>query len=117
VSATSTDHPRGLGCGASARAEHDAYTAERARVLRSFGARLRALRERRKLAQEALADLANLHRNEIGVLERGHCEPHLMTLLILADALEVSPYALLDGLPTPRQRRPRRNPRQQRSTR
>jgi transcriptional regulator with XRE-family HTH domain len=92
-------------------AERDTYTAERARVLRTFGAQLRGLRKRRNLAQEGLAEVANLHRNEIGVLERGQCEPHLMTLLILADALEVPPRALLDGLPVPRERRPQRTQR------
>jgi transcriptional regulator with XRE-family HTH domain len=89
-------------------AEGDAYGVERARVLARFGAQLRGLRERRNLAQEGLAEVANLHRNEIGVLERGQCEPHLMTLLILADALEVPLWALLDGLPVPRARRPQR---------
>ena len=89
-------------------AERDAYTAERARVLRTFGVQLRGLRERRNFAQEGLAEVANLHRNEIGVLERGQCEPHLMTLLILADALEVPLRALLDGVPVPQERRSQR---------
>jgi XRE family transcriptional regulator, regulator of sulfur utilization len=88
--------------------ERDAYMLERTEVLRTFGAQLRGLREQRSLAQEGLAEVANLHRNEIGVLERGQCEPRLMTLLILGEALEVPPCALLDGLPVPRQRRPRR---------
>ncbi len=66
-----------------------AYAAERARLLSIFGENLRALRTRRNLAQEALAEVASLHRNEIGVLERGQGEPGLLTLLILADALEV----------------------------
>ncbi len=84
------------------------YTAERARVLSVFGGQLRGLRKQRSLAQEALAEIASVHRNEIGVLERGQCEPGLLTLLIVAHALEVSPYVLLDGLPAPRERRPRR---------
>ena len=92
-----------------ATAEGDAYAVERARVLRTFGAQLRGLRERRNLTQEGFAQAANLHRNEIGVLERGQCEPHLMTLLILADAMGDPPCALLDGLLVPRERRPRRD--------
>jgi transcriptional regulator with XRE-family HTH domain len=86
-----------------------AYTAERGRLLGVFGENLWGLRKQRNLAQEALAEVANLHRNEIGVLERGQCEPGLLTLLALADALKVPPYVLLDGLPVPRERRPRRS--------
>jgi transcriptional regulator with XRE-family HTH domain len=91
-------------------AEHqgDAYTVERARLLSAFGENLRAMRERRNLAQERLAEVANVHRNEIGILERGQCEPGLLTLLILADTLEVEPRVLLAGLFVPRERRPAR---------
>ncbi len=85
-----------------------AYEAERSRFLRALGRKLRAERERRNVSQEALAHSAGLHRNEIGYLERGEQEPYLSTLMILADALEVPLCALLDGLPVPRERRPRR---------
>ncbi len=87
----------------------DAYEAERAGLLLAFGRKLRAERERRKLSQEALAHIASLHRNEIGVLERGQGSPGILTLLVLADVLEVPLCALLDGLPVPRERRPRRS--------
>ncbi len=90
-------------------AEHDAYTVERARLLKAFGEQLRGLRERRNLAQEGFAEIANVHRNEIGVLERGQCEPGLLTLLILADAVEVPLKALTEGVPAPMERRPRRH--------
>jgi transcriptional regulator with XRE-family HTH domain len=89
-------------------AEHDAYTVERARLLKAFGEQLRGLRQRRNLAQEGLAEVASVHRNEIGVLERGQCEPGLLTLLVLADALEVSLKGLAEGVPVPRERRPAR---------
>jgi transcriptional regulator with XRE-family HTH domain len=85
-----------------------AYTAERARLLNVLGKNLRGHRVRRNLAQERLAEIASLHRNEIGVLERGQGEPGVLTLLIVADALRVPPHILLDGLPVPRERRPRR---------
>ncbi len=90
-------------------AEQDAYMVERARLLSAFGENLRALRKRRNLAQEALAEVANLHRNEIGVLERGQSAPNLLTLLILADALEIPLERLTEGVPTPIERRPARH--------
>ncbi len=85
------------------------YRAERSGLLLAFGRKLRAEREHRNLSQEALAHIASLHRNEIGVLERGQCEPHLLTLLILADTLRLPPCALFYGLPVPKERRPRRS--------
>ena len=60
------------------------------------------------LAQEGLAEIANLHRNEISVLERGQGEPGLLTLLILADTLEIPLEGLTEGVPAPRERRPAR---------
>ena len=85
------------------------YTVERARVLHALGENVRGLRKSRGLAQERLAEVASLHRNEIGMVERGECEPGLLVLLILADALEITPRVLLDGLPVPTERRSRRH--------
>jgi len=83
----------------------DAYAAERARALRAFGEKLRALRERRHLSQERFADLAGVHRTHYGALERGLREPHMAMLLILAETLKVPPGVLLEGLPVPRERK------------
>ncbi len=77
-------------------------------LLGVFGENLRGLRERRGLAQEGLAEVASVHRNEIGIVERGECEPGLLVLLILADALEVPLKGLTEGVPVPRERRPAR---------
>lgn len=90
----------------------DAYSVERVRLLKVFGDNLRGLREQWGLAQEGLAEVANLHRNEVGVVERGECAPGLLTLLILADALEVPLEGLTEGVPVPRERRPARHPRE-----
>jgi transcriptional regulator with XRE-family HTH domain len=87
---------------------YDAYKAERARLLKVFWENLRGLREQRGLSQEGLAEVANLHRNEIGVVERGECAPGLLTLLVLADALGVSLKDLAEGVAVPRERRPAR---------
>jgi transcriptional regulator with XRE-family HTH domain len=63
-----------------------------------FSRNLRELRQERDLSQEALADLAELHRTELSLLERGRREPGLGTLLKLAGALEVSVGELTEGI-------------------
>jgi transcriptional regulator with XRE-family HTH domain len=82
-----------------------AYEAERARLLEAFGKRLRAERERRNVSLEGLAEIANVHRTHLGALELGKRDPRLTMLLILADALEVAPGALLEGLAVPTERK------------
>lgn len=64
--------------------------------LRSLGAELRDRRHSVGLSQEALADRADLHRNFIGLLERGQRNPTFLTLVSLASALKV-PVADLVG--------------------
>lgn len=90
-------------------AGHDAYTVERARLLKVFGENLCAERKQRSLSQEGLAEAASLHRNAIGVIERGECAPNLLTLLILANALEVPLEVLTGGVAAPKERRPARH--------
>ena len=75
-----------------------AYKSERARLLNAFGDNVSAERKQRNLSQERLAEIANLHRNEISILERGKCEPGLFVLLILADVLEVPLEELARGV-------------------
>jgi transcriptional regulator with XRE-family HTH domain len=58
------------------------------------------------MSQEDLSAVSGLHRTEIGKIELGQAEPRLSTLLILADALAISLGDLVEGLPTPRERRP-----------
>jgi transcriptional regulator with XRE-family HTH domain len=65
---------------------------------RSFGPNLRRLRGERGYSQEMLAQLADLHRTEIGLLERGEREPKLGIIVKLAGSLDVSPNALFEGL-------------------
>jgi DNA-binding XRE family transcriptional regulator len=58
-------------------------------------------RHRRKagLTQERLAEVCDLHRTAIGLLERGKRSPLLDTLVILARGLELSsPADLLEGI-------------------
>ena len=55
--------------------------------LRALGDEIRARREERGLSQERLADLAGLHRNFIGLIERGQRNPTFFTLLAIARKL------------------------------
>ena len=64
-------------------------------VLVTFGIHLRTLRLKQKLSQEQLAELANVHRTYIGMLERGEKNVTLKTIMKLANALEIPPYELL----------------------
>jgi transcriptional regulator with XRE-family HTH domain len=59
------------------------------------GARVKALRKRRGLSQDALAKRAGLHRVTLANVERGATVPTLDTLARLATALRVSVAQLL----------------------
>jgi transcriptional regulator with XRE-family HTH domain len=60
---------------------------------------LRRQRHKAGLSQERLAELCELHRTAIGLLERGKRSPRLETLVVLARAMELSsPCELLEGI-------------------
>jgi transcriptional regulator with XRE-family HTH domain len=64
-----------------------------------FAVNLRSHRERVGLSQEALANLCDLHRTEISLLERSKRSPRLETIVILAKGLKLaSPGELLQGI-------------------
>ncbi len=68
-------------------------------VREQFATNLRQCRERAGLSQEALADLCDLHRTEISLLERRKRSPRLETIVILARGLQLaSPAELLEGI-------------------
>lgn len=69
---------------------------ESSNVLALFGKRLRELRLKRSLSQEKLAELADLHRNYVGLLERGESNVSLLTLVALARVLNVKPANLIE---------------------
>ena len=84
----------------------DAYKAELARYLEGFGANVRRVRLARNASQEALSHHTRLHRTEVGKVEQGVVEPRLTTVVILADALDVTVDELVAGLWVPLERKP-----------
>jgi len=52
---------------------------------------LKELRTNKKISQEKLAELCNLDRTYISLLERGLRQPTLSTIFKLSHALEISP--------------------------
>ena len=71
---------------------------QRSEPLTLFGKRLRELRVKRELSQEKLAEIAELHRNYVGLMERGESNVSLLTLVSLARALGVRPAKLIDPI-------------------
>lgn len=62
---------------------------------RIFGANVRALRIAKKLTQEQLAELCDLHRTYVGAIERGDRNISLKNIVTIARALNVEPAELL----------------------
>ena len=60
-------------------------------VATAFGKALRGHRANQNLSQEKLAELSNLDRTYISLLERGLRQPSLATVLRLCRALEIPP--------------------------
>ena len=63
---------------------------------KAFGESLRHLRLRAGLSQEALAELADLHRTYVGSVERGERNISLSNIYVLADALGVDVRSFFD---------------------
>jgi transcriptional regulator with XRE-family HTH domain len=68
---------------------------QRLDISRSVGTAIRVSRQSRGLSQEALAELAKLHRTYIGSVERGERNLTLNSLEAIATALSMTPSLLL----------------------
>jgi len=59
-------------------------------VAQVFGERIRNLRIQKRMSQEKLAFISNLHRTYIGGIERGERNPSLKNIVAIAKALDVT---------------------------
>lgn len=67
-------------------------------ILRRFGIRVRELRLRAGLSQEAFANVCCLDRTYISGIERGHRNVSLRNIAVVANALDVTLSELMEGL-------------------
>ena len=58
-------------------------------ILKTFGDRVREIREKKGLSQEKLAELADLHRTYISSVELGKRNISLVNIKAISDALKV----------------------------
>ena len=63
-----------------------------------LGLNVRVQRLRRKLTQEQLGELADIHYTFVGHIERGTKLPSLLVLCRIARALGAAPSSLLKGI-------------------
>lgn len=68
-------------------------------IAAKFGQRIRYFRKERRLSQEQLAELCELHPTYIGQLERGEKNPTIETMLQLCKGLQVTPERLFENFP------------------
>lgn len=59
-------------------------------ILIQFGSRLKLLRQVKGLTQEQFALKCGLHKNYIGMVERGERNPSLVNIEVIAKGLEIS---------------------------
>jgi transcriptional regulator with XRE-family HTH domain len=59
-------------------------------ILIKFGARIKQLRQEKGLTQEQFAQKCGLHKNYIGMIERGERNPSLINIEVIAKGLEIS---------------------------
>ncbi|HEK19773.1 helix-turn-helix domain-containing protein [Mucilaginibacter sp.] len=65
-------------------------------LLKDFGQRIKMLRTKENLSQEALAASTGFHRTYIGMIERGERNISLINIAVFAKVFEMSVSELLD---------------------
>ena len=60
------------------------------------GNHIRALRIKKRLSQEGLANEADIPLSQIGRIERGESNPTISTLYVISEALEIELKVFLD---------------------
>ncbi len=67
-------------------------------IRRAFGKRIREIRKKRGLSQEAFAALCELDRTYVGGIERGERNVSLRNIQRIAQALKMSIADVMDGI-------------------
>lgn len=67
-------------------------------LVKIFGNVLREMRETNKISQEKLAELCDLDRTYISLLERGLRQPTLSTIFKIAKALNTNPSLIIQRI-------------------
>lgn len=76
-----------------------AVSPQTCKLVAIFAANVRVRRAELGYSQEALAELAGVHRTYVGMLERGEKNVTIYNIERLAQALRTSPASLLIGSP------------------
>ncbi|MET6999478.1 helix-turn-helix domain-containing protein [Chitinophaga defluvii] len=71
-------------------------------VLKALGEKLHQQRKAKKLSLRQLASIADVDYSQIDKIEKGRLNITIITLISIADALEMSPGELLDYNPEER---------------
>lgn len=76
-----------------------------AEILRVIGRNIREARLKAGMTQECLAELASVHVQTVGAIERGSFPFAVTTFARVSQFLETSPNRLLDGIEQPNRQR------------
>lgn len=64
-------------------------------ILMQFGTKVKKLRLEKGLTQEQFAQKSGLHKNYIGMVERGERNPSLINIEVIAKGLEIDIWELM----------------------